>query len=72
MQQILIVDDEKNIRSQLSGLLVDEGYHAVTAPDAEEALRMLEDLSPDLVILDVMLPGLSGIEALERLRGGRQ
>jgi two-component system, NtrC family, nitrogen regulation response regulator NtrX len=68
MRQILIVDDEKNIRGQLAGLLTDEGYRALAAPDAEKGLALLEDETVDLVLLDVMLPGLDGLAALERIR----
>lgn len=68
MQQILIVDDEKNIRLQLSGLLADEGYGSFAAPDAEQGLDLLTEESPDLVLLDVMLPGMDGIAALEKIR----
>jgi two-component system nitrogen regulation response regulator NtrX len=68
VSRILIVDDEKNIRRELQGLLVDEGYRASVAPDAESALAMLAEEAPDLVLLDVMLPGLDGLAALERLR----
>jgi two-component system nitrogen regulation response regulator NtrX len=63
------VDDEKNIRLQVAGLLQDEGYRASGAPDAESGLALLAEEAPDLVLLDVMLPGMSGLEALERLRG---
>ena len=70
MPRILIVDDEKNIRLQLQGLLDDEGYRTSVAPDAETALGTVADDPPDLVLLDVMLPGLDGLAALERIRAG--
>ena len=68
MARILIVDDEKNIRVQLQGLLADHGYRASVAEDAETALARLPDEPPDLVLLDVNLPGMSGIDALEKIR----
>jgi two-component system nitrogen regulation response regulator NtrX len=70
VRQILIVDDEKNIRAQLSGLLADEGYGAVAADSAEKGLELLREDRPDLVLLDVMLPGMSGLDLLARIREG--
>ena len=68
MRQILIVDDEKNIRRQLSGLLADEGYATATLDHAEAALEHLAEEKVDLVLFDVMLPGMSGLDAIEALR----
>jgi len=68
VRRILIIDDEKNIRAQLGGLLADEGYAAFPAEDAEKGLALLKEERPDLVLLDVMLPGMDGIGALERIR----
>jgi two-component system nitrogen regulation response regulator NtrX len=68
VRQILIVDDERNIRSQLSGLLTDEGYGAFAADSAEKGLELLREDRPDLVLLDVMLPGMSGLDALAKIR----
>jgi len=68
VRRILIVDDEKNIRLQLAGLLGDEGYKTVSAADAEAGLEKLREDSPDLVLLDMMLPGMTGLEALEKIR----
>jgi len=68
VRRILIIDDEKNIRAQLSGLLADEGYHTSTADSAEKGLERIRDDAPDLALLDVMLPGMSGLEALARIR----
>jgi DNA-binding NtrC family response regulator len=66
--RILVVDDEKNIRRTLRMVLEGPGYHVVEADRAEEALRRLDDEDIDLVVLDVRLPEMSGIEALERIR----
>ncbi len=68
MRQILIIDDEKNIRTQLSGLLADEGYRAFVAENAEKGLELLDEESPDLVLLDVWMPGMDGLTLLEKLR----
>lgn len=66
-QRILIVDDEPNIVVSLEFLLGQEGYRVAVARDGEEALRRAEQLRPDLVLLDVMLPGLDGFEVCRRL-----
>jgi two-component system nitrogen regulation response regulator NtrX len=65
---ILIVDDEKNIRRTLRMVLEGAGHQALDAESAEEGLRALEENEVDLVILDVRLPGISGIDALKRIR----
>ncbi len=65
---ILIVEDEPNILAALQYSLKQEGYIALTATDGEAGLRMASSLSPDLVILDVMLPSLDGFEVCRILR----
>jgi two-component system nitrogen regulation response regulator NtrX len=65
---IVIVDDEQSILQSLGGILEDEGYRVGTALSGEEALKLCEDTEPDLVFLDIWLPGMDGIEVLERLR----
>jgi putative two-component system response regulator len=62
--QILVVDDEAQIRDILQRGLAQVGYECLTAADAEEALRILASLSVDLVITDISMPGLSGIELM--------
>ncbi|MBI4424030.1 MAG: response regulator transcription factor [Elusimicrobia bacterium] len=65
---ILIVDDERDLRRGLQHALVREGYSAKCAGSAEEALRGLGRLRPDAIVLDVMFPGMDGIEFCRRLR----
>ena len=65
---ILIVEDEPNLLAALQYSLKQEGYTALTATDGELGLRMATSLSPDLVILDVMLPSLDGFEVCRILR----
>ena len=65
---ILIVEDEPNLLAALQYTLTQEGYTALTATDGEAGLRMASRMSPDLVILDVMLPGLDGFEICRILR----
>ena len=66
--KILIVDDEPSNRNILSQELTHEGYSVVAASDGREALRKVESSRPDLIILDYMMPDLSGLEVLKELR----
>jgi DNA-binding response OmpR family regulator len=65
---ILIVDDEKTVRSLLLDLLEIEGHQVIEAADGPEALYRLHCGGVDLVLLDVMMPGMSGIEVLSEIR----
>src|SRR5580658_10442100 len=67
MHTILIVDDESQIRSTLEGVLADEGYKTLLAGSGEECLELLRHKSPDVVLLDIWLPGIDGLETLEKL-----
>lgn len=67
-QRILIVDDEPHIRRLLATRLQTEGYDVEEAGDGEEGLRKLPDFRPDLVLLDLMMPGANGLEVLSRIR----
>ena len=67
-ERILIVDDEKNIVSSLTSILADEGYEVSIAGDGVEALELIQKDPPDLVILDIWLPGMDGIEVLKTLK----
>jgi len=69
MQRVLVVDDEPHIRAVLRGYLEADGYTVAEASDGETALSMLRADPPDLVLLDVMLPGIDGLEVLRQLRG---
>ena len=68
---ILIVDDEESIRTSVAEILSEEGYSYRVAGSGEEALATIADAAPDLVLLDIAMPGPDGIEVLERLRDGR-
>ena len=72
MNRILVVDDEEQILRALRRALDARGYDVVTAPDGEEALAEVERSMPDLVVLDLNLPGISGFEVCRRLRGWSQ
>jgi len=67
-EEILVVDDEKNIRGSLEGILKDEGYRVRGAASGEELLKQVQQTVPDLVILDVWLPGIDGLQALTELK----
>jgi len=68
-QRILVVDDEKNIRLMLEQALVVSGYEVNTAPDGETALEQARETHPDMILLDMKLPGIDGLEVLRQLRG---
>jgi UDP-3-O-acyl N-acetylglucosamine deacetylase len=66
--RIVVVDDEENIRAAVKDILTDEGYEVDCAPDGETALRMIQLNSPDLVLLDIWMPGLDGLQTLKILK----
>jgi two-component system nitrogen regulation response regulator NtrX len=68
MARILIVDDEQGIRKSLAGLLSDEGYEASVSGDGEAALAAVREHPPELVLLDIAMPGRDGIDVLEEMR----
>jgi two-component system nitrogen regulation response regulator NtrX len=65
---ILIIDDEANIRISLAGILEDEGYDILGAASGEEGLESVRKELPDLVLLDIWMPGIDGMETLKRLK----
>jgi two-component system nitrogen regulation response regulator NtrX len=67
---LLIVDDEPSILQSLGGLLSDEGFEVTTAANGYEALKTIEVESPDLVLLDIWMPGIDGIETLKEIKKG--
>jgi len=65
---ILVVDDEASICQSLKGILTDEGYEVAIAQSGEDAIKMIDEDLPDLVLLDIWLPGIDGIKTLERIK----
>ena len=65
---ILVVDDEPQILQTVAGILADEGFEVLTAPDGETALKLVAEETPDLVLLDIALPGKDGLEVLQELK----
>lgn len=68
MSDILVVDDEKNVLSSFEKLLSKDGHKILTALNGESALRIIKEYQPDLVIMDIRMAGLSGLETLAKLK----
>ena len=68
MHSILIVDDEAGIRQSLKGVLEDEGYKVTAVESGETCLETLRRRSFDVILLDIWLPGIDGLETLEKIR----
>ena len=67
MTKLLVVEDEKNLRSLYESELREEGYEVVLAFDGQEALAVLDRENPDLIVLDIRMPGLDGLETMVRM-----
>ncbi len=67
-ETILIVDDEPGILNSLGKILEDEGYEVAVAKSGSEALKLVATEPPDLVLLDIWMPEMDGLETLKRLR----
>lgn len=65
---LLIIDDEESIRESLSGIITDEGFTPLTASSAEDGLDLLDKQEVDLVLLDIWMPGMDGLKALEEIK----
>lgn len=68
MARVLVVDDEPNILISLEFLMQQGGFEVMTAEDGEQALAHVQQGKPDLILLDISLPGISGFDVLEQLR----
>ncbi|MEM9920553.1 MAG: response regulator [Bacteroidota bacterium] len=68
LKTVLLVDDEPNILVPLEFLIKGEGYRTLTASNGKQALRIMETVQPDLVLLDVMMPEMNGFETAREIR----
>ena len=66
-RKILVVDDDRFVRLGLKELLANRGYEVETAEDGFEALKLVEEKNYDLILLDMILPGISGVDVLSRI-----
>ena len=69
MERILVIDDDKDLRFNLSSILKDEGYDVLAVGDGREALKAVQNNSPNLALLDIRLPSMDGMEILKKLKG---
>ncbi len=70
--RVLVVDDDDNVRRLVVAYLEREGYDVAQAPDGPSAVRMVDASPPDMLILDLMLPGMSGLQVARRVSTGRE
>ena len=70
--KILVVDDERDIRDVLSSFLEEKGYEVILASNGEEALELVERVNPQVILLDVNMPGIDGIETCRRLKAAEK
>lgn len=67
-KKIMVVDDEESLIELVKAILENEGYEVISAMNGEECLEKLKMVKPDLILLDMMMPGMSGREVCEKIR----
>lgn len=72
MKKILLIEDEKLLADLLQRKLADQGYYVFVAGDGETGLQLVKEKRPDLVLLDLLLPRLNGLEVLEEIRNDEE
>ena len=70
--KILIIEDEVSLLKSLTEVLEERGYEVVGATDGESGLRLAQERNPDLIILDLLLPGMDGVDVLRQLRENKE
>ena len=70
-ETLLLVDDEEGIRKVLGISLADIGYQVFTAENGEQALRIFQETNPSIVLTDIKMPGMDGIELLQKIKRER-
>ena len=71
-EKILVVDDEQEIRNLLNHFLKDQGYEVILASDGNQALKLAAEENPQVIILDIKMPGLDGLEVCKLLKDNEQ
>jgi DNA-binding response OmpR family regulator len=72
MSHILIVDDDSDIKNLMEFFLKKKGYEVTTASDGNKALEVLESVTPDLIIIDMLMPGMDGVRTIEEMNKSAQ
>jgi DNA-binding response OmpR family regulator len=67
-EKILVVDDEPSVRGLLGDLLAEEGYQVILAANGEQAIELAELENPEVILLDINMPGMNGLEVCKRLK----
>lgn len=67
-KKIMVVDDEESLIELVAAILGQEGYEVISVTNGEDCLEKLKDVKPDLILLDMMMPGMSGREVCEKIR----
>jgi len=71
-EKIMVVDDEKEIRELLSIYLAEDGYDVISAASGEEAIDLAQNEEPQVILMDVKMPGIDGVETCRRLKGAER
>ncbi len=69
---VLVIDDDDRVKTLLATIILDQGYQVLTASTGEEALELMERQSFDLVFLDLVLPGMNGVDVLAQIKGSNK
>lgn len=72
MKKVLLIEDEAALQKTMGDVLSQEGYEVHSALDGEAGVRLAKEKTPDLILLDLVLPKMTGFEVLERLQGGEE